>query len=145
MPKKCVVVHLPEDLLAKINEQKEKTGKNQGAFIIDLIEKGLDYKSNENLSAKIFFFVKVRIDTKKMFEFGKKLQSGEIDTSHTLMTYCNKEDPTVGLNFWWADSQEDFEKRLNQYKPFYNEILEITPVITPMNAMKIISEKIKEK
>ena len=90
----------------------------------------------------MFYFVKVRIDTTKMLEFGHKLQNGEIDTSHTILTYCIDNDPTIGLNFWHANSREDFENILAQYKPYYKEIIETTKVITPMNAMKLIMENI---
>lgn len=143
MSKKCIAVHLPDDLLDKINEQKTKTGHNQSALIIDLIEKGLGYSSNENIFGKMFYFVKVRIDSAKMIEFGQKLQNGEIDTSHTIMTYCIEDDPTVGLNFWHVDSEEEFEKVLAQYKPYYKEIIETIQVITPMNSMKLIMENMK--
>ena len=91
----------------------------------------------------MFFFVKVRIDATKMFEFGQKLQNGEIDTSHTMMTYCLKEDPMVGLNFWHMDNENEFDEVLAQYKPYYKEIIEIMRVITPMNAMKLIIENMK--
>lgn len=145
MSKKCIAVHLPVDLLDKINEQKAKTGQSQSGLIIDLIEKGLGFSSNNKAVGKMFFFVKVRIDTTKMMEFGQKLQSGDIDTSHTIMTYCIKDDPTVGLNFWYADSIEEFENILLQYKPYYKEIIETIEVITPMNAMKLIMENMKKQ
>jgi hypothetical protein len=138
MLKKCIAVHLPVDLLDKINEQKAKTGQSQSGLMIGLIEKGLGYSSKEQPIGNMLFFVKVRIDTTKMIEFGQKLQNGEIDTSHTIITYCDKDDPTVGLNFWYADTIEEFEKVLAQYRPFYKEIIETIEVITPMNAMKLI-------
>jgi hypothetical protein len=144
MSKKCIAVHLPVDLLDKINEQKAKTGQSQSGLIIDLIEKGLGFSSNDKAVGKKFFFVKVRIDATKMMEFGQKLQNGEIDTSHTIMTYCVKDDPTVGLNFWYADSIEEFENVLLQYKPYYKEIIETIEVVTPMNAMKLIMENMKK-
>ena len=144
MSKKCIAVHLPVDLLDKINEQKAKTGRSQSGVMIDLIEKGLGFSSNKKTVGNMFFFVKVRIDTSKMMEFGQKLQNGEIDTSHTIMTYCIENDPTVGLNFWFADSIEEFEKILSQYKPYYKEIIETIQVITPMNAMKLIMENMKK-
>jgi len=140
MSNKCIAVHLPVDLLDKINEQKTKTGQSQSALMIDLIEKGLGYSSNNNAFGKMLYFIKVRIDTTKMIEFGQKLQNGEIDTSHTMMTYCIEDDPTVGLNFWHADSPADFENIFAQHRPYYKEIIETIRVITPMNAMKLIME-----
>jgi hypothetical protein len=143
MSKKCIAIHLPVDLLDKINQQKAKTGQSQSGIMIDLIEKGLGFSSNEKIVGKMFFFVKVRIDTAKMTEFGQKLQNGEIDTSHTIMTYCIKDDPTVGLNFWQVNSQDEFEKILAQYRPYYREIMETYQVVTPMTAMKLIIENMK--
>jgi hypothetical protein len=140
MSKKCIAVQLPLDLLDKINEQKAKTGQSQSGLMIDLIEKGLGYFSNEKAPGKMFFFVKVRIDTTKMPEFGQKLQNGGIDTSHIILTYCIKDDPTVGLSFWHAESQKNFEDVFAQHRIYYKEVIEIIPVITPMESMKLIIE-----
>jgi len=143
MSKKCIAVHLPIDLLDKINDQKAKTGQSQSGLMIDLIEKGLGFASNDKAIGKMIFFVKVRIDTTKMMEFGQKLQSGEIDTSHTLMTYCIQDDPTVGISFWHADNQQSFEDVFAQHKVYYKEIIEVISVVTPMDSMKLILENIK--
>ena len=40
MSKKCIAVHLPVDLLDKINEQKAKIGQGQSGVMIDLIANG---------------------------------------------------------------------------------------------------------
>ena len=61
------------------------------------------------------------------------------------MTYCVKDDPTVGLNFWDVDTIEEFEKVLAQYRPYYKEIIETIQVITPMNAMKLIMGNLKKQ
>jgi hypothetical protein len=145
MSKKCIAVHLPVDLLDKINEQKAKTGQSQSGLIIDLIEKGLGFSGKDKAPGKMYFFVKVRIDEANMMEFGQKLQHGQIDTSHTIITYCLKEDPTVGLNFWCVDTIEEFEKVLEQYRPYYKEIIETIQVVTPMNAMTLILEQMKNQ
>ena len=142
--KKCIAVHLPVDLLDKINKQKAKTGLSQSGLMTDLIEKGLGISGNDQTPGKMFFFIKVRIDTAKMMEFEQKLQNGEIDTSHTIMTYCIKDDPTVGLNFWYADSQREFEEVFAQHRVYYKEVLDITPVITPMDSMKLIIENMNK-
>ena len=144
MSKKCIAVHLPVDLLDKINEQKAKTGQSQSGLMIDLIEKGLGFSSNDKAVGNMLFFVKVRIDTTKMMEFGHKLQNGEIDTSHTMMTYCIKDDPTVGMGFWHADSQKGFEEVFAQHRVFYKEIIEVIPVVTPMDSMKLIMENMRK-
>lgn len=143
MTKKCIAVHLPTDLLDRIDHEKTKTGQSQSALLTHLIEKGLGYSSNEKLNRSMFFFVKVRIDPSKMMEFGQKLQSGEIDTSKTLMTYCLPEDPTVGISFWQADSQKSFDEVFAQHQPYYKEVIEVVPVITPMESMKLIMERMK--
>jgi hypothetical protein len=143
--KKCIAIHLPVDLLDKINEYKEKTGLSQSRIMIDFIEKGLNISRNDKGQNKLFFFVKVRIDTTKMMEFGQKLQSGELDTSHTIMTYCVKDDPTVGISFWQSDSQKSFEEVFAQHRRYYKEVVEIIPVTTPSNAMILIIEKMQKQ
>lgn len=47
----------------------------------------------------MLYFVKVRIDCSKLSVFAKKLQSGEI-TTHAELTYCLKDDPSIGINIW---------------------------------------------
>jgi hypothetical protein len=143
LTKRCIAVHLPVNLLDKINETKAKTGKSQSGLLIDLIEKGLGIFLNDNVASKMLFFVKVRIDTTKMMELGQRLQSGELDTSQIIMTYCIKDDPTVGLGFWQADNQKSFEDVFSQHRVFYKEVIEIIPVITPMDSMKLIMERIQ--
>lgn len=143
MSKKCIAIQLPVDLLDKINERKAKTGQSQSGLMIDLIETGLDYTSTDKALGTMFFFVKVRIDTTRMTELGQKLQNGEIDTSHTIMTYCIKEDPTVGLSFWHANGQKEFDEVFAQHRIYYKEVIEVIPVITPMDSMKLIIENMK--
>jgi hypothetical protein len=143
--KKCIAIHLPVDLLNKINDYKAKSGKSQSGLFIDLIEKGLGISRVSESESKMLFFVKVRIDTAKMMELGQKLQSSELDTSQIIMTYCIKDDPAVGMGFWQADNQKSFEEVFAQHRVFYKEVLEIIPVITPMDSMKLIMEKMQGK
>lgn len=143
LQKKCIAVHIPVNLLEKINENKAKTGKSQNNSIVELIEKGLDIFGKEEESHNYVFFVIVRINISKMIEFGQKLQNGEIDTSHIILTFCKKDDPTVGMSFWKAESREQFDDVFAQHRPFYNDVLEITPVITPMDSMKLIMLEMK--
>jgi hypothetical protein len=141
---KCIAVHLPISMIDKINELKSKTGKGQGGTIIDLLEKGLDISKEELQQNKVFFFVKVRIDTSKMLEFGQKLQSGELNTSNTIATYCINDDPEVGLSFWQSDSTESFEEVFAKHKPHYKDIIEVIPMITPGKAMTMIMAKMRK-
>lgn len=141
--KKCIAVHLPVELLNRINEIKQKNGLSQNGQIVDLIEKGLGNTSISAGSAPCFYLVKVRIDTGKMAVLGQKIQSGELDTSKTIMTFCLQDDPTVGISFWKAENERDFETTFSQHQPYYKEILEITPVITPMESMKLLMQKLQ--
>lgn len=143
--KKCIAVHLPVDLLDKINEIKSKTGKSQSGLIIELIEKGLNISPGSKVESKLLFFVKVRIDTAKMMELGQKLQSGELDTSQIIMTYCVKDDPSVGMSFWQAHSQKSFDEVFAQHRLFYKEVIQIIPIITPMDSMRLIMENMQSQ
>jgi len=143
--KKCIAIHLPVHLVDKINEYKEKNGRSQSGIIMDFIEKGLNISGNDKGQPKQFFFVKVRIDTTKMMEFGQKLQSGELNTSQTIMTYCVKDDPTVGISFWQSDSQKNFEDIFAQHRKYYKDVIEVIPVTTPTEAMKLILETMQKQ
>ena len=83
----------------------------------------------------MYFFVKARVDVKKLGEYGQKLQNGEFST-HPLSTYCLMDEPSVGLNIWEADNKEHFENSFLLHRKFYSEIIEIAPVILPLEAMK---------
>lgn len=141
--KKCIAVNLNPDLFDKINKYKEKTGKSQNSVLVDLISKGLESTNKLKDENKMYFFVKVRIDTSMMMELGQKLMNGELDTSNIIMTYCIKDDPTVGLNFWQAKNQKHFEEIFTPHKKYYKEI-EVIPVVTPAEAMKLIMEQMKK-
>jgi hypothetical protein len=92
----------------------------------------------------MLFFVKVRIDVSKLAELGQKLQRGELDTSRVKSTYCIKDDPSVGLNIWEAENQEDFEKAFEPHKAYYADVMEITPVIPPEEAQTILMEHLRK-
>ncbi len=85
------------------------------------------------------FFVKVRIDTDKMEELGRKLASGELDRSSYSAVYCHQFDPEVGVSVWEADSVEDFYARFAPHRAYYRDLLEVTPLILPSEAMQILS------
>jgi hypothetical protein len=91
----------------------------------------------------MYFFVKARVDVKKLGEFGQKLQNGVLNT-HPLSTYCLESDPSVGLNIWEAEDRESFEKAFLPQREFYAEIIEIAPVILPQTAMKTLLRQMTE-
>jgi hypothetical protein len=89
----------------------------------------------------MIFLVKVKVNVSTMIEFGEKLQDGELDRSCIKgETYCIKDDPSVGYSIWEAGTKEEFEKKFNPWKQYY-ENTEVTEVISPNEAMKILSSK----
>lgn len=142
LKKKCIALHVPAELLEKINAYKQATGINQSGLLINLIEKGLNQAEPVQQQAQLYFFVKVRIDVAKMPELGQKLQSGELDTSNTLITYCIKDDPSVGVSIWKANSKEEFENVFSKHRLYYKEVMEVTPVVAPTEAMNLILKTI---
>lgn len=86
----------------------------------------------------MMFLVKVRVDIKTMAEFGKKLQSNELDrTGIKSETYCVKDDPSVGYTVWEAATKDAFEKIFAPWRKYYEEI-EIIEVVLPEEAMRMI-------
>lgn len=91
----------------------------------------------------MLFLVKVRVNLKTMMEFGKKLQKGGLDRSCIKSeTYCIKDDPSVGYSIWEIKSKEEFEKKFNPWKEYYEET-EVIEVISPDEAMKLLITKIQ--
>ncbi len=88
----------------------------------------------------MLFYVKVRIDTSKMLEMGAKLKSGELDKSCLKSTHCLQEDPAVGINIWEADTRESFDRVFAPHAEYYQEVIEISPVILPNEAMAKLME-----
>lgn len=83
--------------------------------------------------------VKVKLDT--LSEFAGKLMSGELDRSAIISeTYCEKENPSVGISYWEADNMEEFEEKFSLWKPYYENI-EITKVITAKEAVMQLFKK----
>jgi len=89
----------------------------------------------------MIFLVKVRVNVSTMMEFGQKLQKGELDRSCIKSeTYCIKDDPALGYSIWEAQTKEEFEEKFNPWKQYY-ESTEVTEVISPNEAMKLIMSK----
>jgi hypothetical protein len=88
----------------------------------------------------MLFFVKVRVDTDKLVEFGLKLREGAF-SAHPLTTHCLADDPAVGLNIWEAESREAFDAAFAPQRDYYSEVIEIAPVITAQEAQKALLER----
>ena len=86
----------------------------------------------------MLFFVKVRIDVDQVNELGRALAEGSLDRSALRSTYCHQYDPEVGLNIWEADDLADFRRRFSPHRAFYRDLVEVTPVITPAEAMQLL-------
>ncbi|NLT56959.1 MAG: hypothetical protein GXX79_20835 [Actinomycetales bacterium] len=88
----------------------------------------------------MLFFVKVRIDVDQLDDLGRQLGDGTLDHSALRSTYCHRYDPEVGLNIWEADDVTDFRRRFAPHRTFYRDLVEVTPVITPAEAMAALRE-----
>jgi hypothetical protein len=81
------------------------------------------------------FLVKVRVDRKKLAEFGEKLRQGGLDRSLVQgETYCLSGDPAVGYSVWEAPSRAEFERVFRPWKAYYSES-EASELIGPNEAM----------
>ncbi len=80
--------------------------------------------------------VKVKIETLKIF--GEKLMSNQLDRSAIISeTYCEKEDPSVGISYWNVKDFEEFEHKFSMWKPYYEKV-EIKEVVTAKEAMILL-------
>ena len=77
--------------------------------------------------------VKVKIDTLK--EFGEKLMSNKLDRSAIISeTYCERDEPSIGLSYWKVENLKEFDSIFSLWKPYYEKV-EIKEVITAKEAM----------
>jgi hypothetical protein len=86
----------------------------------------------------MLFFVKVRIDVTQMAEMGRRLADGTLDRSALRSTYCHAFDPEVGLNIWEAETPEEFRRLFAPHRAYYRDVIEVTPVVTPPEAMAML-------
>lgn len=91
----------------------------------------------------MFFIGKVKVNTYMLSEFGQKLSNNEMNGSHVRAAFCLKEDPSIGLNIWEAESRADLEKILITYRPYFSEIIEIKELITPQESFVFLMNEIK--
>ena len=134
---KCMSINLPEDQVELLRAVKEKSGKSQSAILTESVVSGLK-KESVLADGKALFLVKVKIDTDRMMELGAKLQSGELDTSAMLFTWCEKADPDVGIALWTADSKEHFDRIFAPHLEYYREVEFVNEVVTPQTAMQML-------
>jgi hypothetical protein len=86
----------------------------------------------------MFFQVKVRVRVDTLRSFGEQLMQGKLDRSAIVSdTYCEKDDPAVGVSYWQAESREVFEQKLAGWRPFYASV-EIREVVTAKEAMGLL-------
>jgi len=86
----------------------------------------------------MLFFVKVRIDVERLDELDAALRGGGLDRSALRATYCHRDDPEVGLNIWEADDPADFRRRFAPHRAFYADVIEITSVVGPAEALQLL-------
>lgn len=87
------------------------------------------------------FLVKVKVNVSKMAEFGKKLQNNELDRSYIKSeTFCLKADPAVGYSVWEAESRDEFDRKFAPWSGYYEDV-EVSEVISPMEAMTALASK----
>lgn len=134
---KCYSVNLTEEQIQTLKHIKQKSKKTQSHILMEAVHSGLQ-QQNLFIAGKMLFLVKVRINTDLIMELGQKLETGELDTTMIIFTYCIKEDPTVGISMWIVDNKEHFEEMFSHHKKYYKEVIDIQEVILPDESMKII-------
>jgi hypothetical protein len=88
----------------------------------------------------MLFFVKVRIDIDQLDEMRRQLEDGRLDRGALRSTYCHRFDPEVGLNIWEADDAADFQRKFAPHRAFYQDLIEVTPVVTAPEALALLLE-----
>ncbi|MCK9211521.1 MAG: hypothetical protein M0P61_11850 [Ignavibacteriaceae bacterium] len=79
--------------------------------------------------------IKVKVKIASLKNFAEKLISGQLDRSAIISeTYCEKDEPSIGISYWKVDDMEEFEKKFSLWKQFY-ETIEVKEVLTASEAM----------
>ena len=85
--------------------------------------------------------IKVKVKTDMLKEFGEKLMSGKLDRSAIISeTYCEKDEPSIGISYWKVEDLKEFENKFSFWKPYYEEV-EIKEVIRAKEAMTLLFSK----
>ena len=86
--------------------------------------------------------IKVKVNTGTLQNFAQQLMMNQLDRSAIIgETYCENDDPTIGISYWKVEDMEEFENKFTSWKQFY-ETYEVKEVITAKEAiMKLFSAK----
>ncbi len=88
----------------------------------------------------MLYQVTVRIDKSKVKEFAMKIMMGQLDRSHMISdSYCLKDDPALLWSVWEADSEDELDTILEDWKKYVTEIT-VTEVIKPKQALFQLSK-----
>jgi hypothetical protein len=88
------------------------------------------------------FQVKVRVKLSTLQQFAAALQKGALDNTRVKgETWCLKEDPAVGYSVWETTDRQDFDKRVNPWREYYDQF-EVREVTTPKEAMVALFGKL---
>jgi hypothetical protein len=85
--------------------------------------------------------IKVKVNGTTLKDFAEKLMSGQLDRTAIISeTYCEKNDPSVGISYWKVENMEEFENKFSLWKQFY-ETYEVKEVVTAKDAMLALFNK----
>ena len=79
--------------------------------------------------------IKVKVKISLLKSFAEKLMSGQLDRSAIISeTYCEKNEPSIGISYWKVNDMDEFENKFSLWKQFY-ETYELKEVVTAKDAM----------
>ena len=79
--------------------------------------------------------IKVKVKISLLKGFAEKLMSGQLDRSAIISeTYCEKNEPSIGISYWKVNDMDEFENKFSLWKQFY-ETYELKEVVTAKDAM----------
>jgi hypothetical protein len=91
------------------------------------------------------FQVKVRVKLSTLQQFAAALQKGALDNTRVKgETWCLKEDPAVGYSVWETTDRQDFNRRFNPWREYYDQV-EVREVTTPKEAMVALFGKLQSQ
>lgn len=87
------------------------------------------------------FLVKVRVDARKLAEFGAALAANRLDRGAIRGdTHCLRADPAVGYSVWEAADRADFEGKFAPWRAYYAEA-EAQEIVTPAESFAMLSRQ----